>query len=148
MTATWVPGSRSAAYTADKAIRAYGGSLAEVFESAAEAMFFLIIDTSTATVGGTRDVAVTGFDTEELLANWLRELLFLYETEQLAFCGFRVKCLPLDGGGPRRLQAEGDYAAHADKIERKASPVKAVTYHGLKIEESQTAWTASVIFDV
>lgn len=135
-------------HTADKGIRAYGGSLAEVFESSAEAMFFLIIDTSRAEVGGSRDVAVTGFDTEELLANWLRELLFLYETEQLAFCGFRVQDVSGQEEGTWRLKARCDYAADADKIERKASPVKAVTYHGLKIEESETAWTASVIFDV
>jgi SHS2 domain-containing protein len=44
--------------------------------------------------------------------------------------------------------ARCDYAADTDKIERKASPVKAVTYHGLKVEESPDGWTASVIFDV
>lgn len=136
-------------HTADKGIRAYGRSLAEVFETAAEAMFFLIIDTSGATVGGDTEVEVTGYDKEELLANWLRELLFLYETDGLPFSVFAVKELRAgEQGGPWRLRAACEYASDADKIERKASPVKAVTYHGLRIEERRGRWTVSVIFDV
>ena len=136
-------------HTADKGIRAYGRSLLEVFENAAYGMFSLVIDASRADTAGRRDVGVTGFDKEELLVRWLGELLFLYETEGAAFCGFHIRELDqVEEGGPWRLRATCDYAAAADKIERKASPVKAVTYHGLKIEESQGIWAASVIFDV
>jgi SHS2 domain-containing protein len=136
-------------HTADKGLRARGRSLAQVFENAAYGMFSLIFDASLSRRHAKRRVEVSGYDKEELFVNWLRELLFLSDAQRLAFCGFRVIEIGQDPQtGAWRLAADCEYAREPDKIVWKASPVKAVTYHGLSLEESEEGWTASVIFDV
>ena len=86
----------------------------------------------------TREVTVEADDRAQLLAAWLEELVFLAETE--AVIPERVSFETLDERG-LRARVEG----------RRGEPphlVKAVTYHRLSFDRSDSGWSATVVLDV
>ncbi len=129
-------------HTADTGIVAYGVTPNELFENAGWGMFSLMFDLTG--LDPIRDVPVVaaGDDLEELLVNWLSELLYHAETLDLALCYFTVDRLE-DGGVQGSVG--GVPAAEADLH---GPPIKAVTYHDLAIVENPDTWWARVIFDV
>ena len=70
-------------HTADIAIKAYGKSLSEAFENAAKAMFDIITDSSEIESVGQYDVELEAPDLEQLLVDWLSELLFIHSSQFL-----------------------------------------------------------------
>ena len=131
-------------HTADIGVRAYGRSREELFIHMAEGMFSLIVPP--AEVHPRRDVVVRpeAEGDDRLLVAWLRELLYLFDTQHFLANSFRIRRLE-----PGRLEAvvsgelleEGRH--HLDK------EVKAVTYCDLAIGKSPDGtWSAQVIFDI
>ncbi len=126
-------------HTADVGIRAYGRSLRELFANAAEGMFSLIADLSKVRPVGEMVVRVTGNDLQELLVNFLSELIALHETEDVLLCDFDVRVR----GTTLRARVRGeriDKRRHELKL-----AIKAVTYHRLRIDVKEGI--AEVIFD-
>src|SRR5690606_5148510 len=70
-----------------------------------------------------REVAVQAPDLPALLVAWLRELLYLYEAEKLAYRGGEFQKLEPDG-----LRAR----IRCEVVDRAAREIKGVTYHGLE----------------
>jgi len=124
-------------HTADVGLRVWGRSLEELFESAAKGMFSII--GAPEEHGVERSIFLTADDLETLLVDWLSHLLFLHETRQETYDRFEVSirpCWTLRGaalGGPAGVHG---------------SEVKAVTYHGLKIDREGDLYTATIVFDV
>jgi len=127
-------------HTADAMVEAYGKDLGERFGNAAYAMFDQITDVGKVEPKGELRVVLSGESREQLLVDFLQELLFLHDTEGLLFSEFEVKT---DG---RSLEAyvrgeEYDSARHP-----KRSLVKGVTYHKLEIDDGKA--TITILFDV
>lgn len=129
-------------HTADTGIRAYGVTPHELFENAAWGMFDLMFDLKQ--LSPTRDLPViaAGDTHEELLFNWLSELLYQSETLDLALCYFTVD--RLEEGGVQGSAA----GVPMTTVELRGPPIKAVTYHDLAVVENPDTWWARVIFDV
>jgi len=129
-------------HTADTGIEVHAESVAQLFCDAALGMF----DLTYALVGGatsrTVDVEASGAGYEELLVNWLAELLFQSEVADLAFCGFEVSHID-----DTRVRATAS-AVPVAGLELDGPPIKAVTYHDLVVEQHPAGWRATVIFDV
>ena len=127
-------------HTADAGIRAYGATLEDLFENAAAGLFSLITDLEKVRAVGEVKVRVQADDLGSLMVNWLSELLFLHETQRLLLCEFDVA---LDG-------LTLDAYARGERIDKRRHTlnlvVKAVTYHGLKVDP--TKGVAEVIFDI
>jgi SHS2 domain-containing protein len=83
-------------------------------------------------------VLAEGPDPASLLVEWLEELVFLAETER--FVPERIVSLEL-GEAELRAEVEG-------RRGRPAHRVKAVTHHGLLLEERPDGWHARVVLDV
>ncbi len=118
-------------HTADIAIKAYGKSVEESFGNAATGMFDVITDVSKVEPKGEYQVRVKSDDLENLLVDWLSELLFLHETQDVLFSEFDVKIENLS----LVATAKGE-AINREKHELK-SGVKAVTYHMLEVNEKE-----------
>jgi SHS2 domain-containing protein len=129
-------------HTADTGIVAFGVTANELFENAGWGMFDLMFDLTG--VDPIRDVPVmaAGDSLDELLVNWLSELLYHAETLDLAFCYFTVD--RLEEGGVQG-SAGGVPAA---SLGLRGPPIKAVTYHDLAVVENPDTWWARIIFDV
>jgi len=130
-------------HTADVGLRARAGDLEGLFEEAARALFSVIVVNLDA-VRPLQEITVRveGRDYEDLLHDWLAELLYTFNTRHLLFSDFEVE---LDSGGLRAT-------ARGEPIDPKRheldAEVKAITYHGLKVEEDRDGWLAEVIVDL
>ncbi|MBN1677838.1 MAG: archease [Candidatus Thermoplasmatota archaeon] len=127
-------------HTADAMVEAYGKSLGEKFANAAYAMFDQITDIKKVEPRGELKVVLSGPSREQLLVDFLQELLFLHDTEDLLFCEFDVRT---DGG---TLEASVRGEKYDSSRHPKRSLVKGVTYHRLEIDDRNDKVT--ILFDV
>lgn len=118
-------------HTADIGIKAYGKSLEESFANAATGMFNVMTDVSKVEPIGEYEVRVKSDNLENLLVDWLGELLFLHETQDVLLSEFDVKLENLS------LEAK----VRGETIDREKhelrDDVKAVTYHMLEVNEKE-----------
>jgi SHS2 domain-containing protein len=130
-------------HTADLGLRIRAASLNALFAEAAEALFAVIVD-DLGTVRATQKVEVelTGTDREYLLFDWLKELLYRFDAEHLLFSRFDVH-LSDTGLAGTACGEPLDRDRHA-----LAHEVKAITYHGLRVEQTADRWLAEVIVDI
>lgn len=140
-------------HTADVGFRARGASLTDVFETAAQAMFSVEYDTSTVGFELEVDVEVNEEDIEGLLVAWLSELLWLHDARGHVFGDFVVVELgeaPMTRVGEPKLKVRGVGRGKqmGDWFEQAGPQVKAVTLHGLKLEQLRRGYEATVYLDV
>jgi len=126
-------------HTADLSLRVRGRSLEELFANAALGMFAQMVDVARVPLTVRREIALEADDNEALLVAWLSELLYLREIHGEAYARFFVD-LPSAG----RLEG----VAEGGPWREFSRPVKAVTYHGLRIEKTAGEYVASIVFDV
>ena len=132
-------------HTADIGIKAYGARLEQVFENAAQGMFSImyeVLDTGYDTV---LDVVVKEKtdNKEQLLLDWLNELLFLSNTKHMVFVAFKVE--KLDGS---RLVAKAFGSAFDPKKHRYKTEIKSTTYHMLELGKEKDKYYGRVLFDL
>jgi len=130
-------------HTADLGLRARAADLDTLFAEAARALFAALVD-NPESVRPTQAVALelNGDDREYLLFDWLKELLYRFEVDHLLFGRFDVKVQP-DGLSATAWGEPLDRGRHELGHE-----VKAITYHGLTVEQTETGWLAEVIVDI
>ncbi len=138
-----VPDFEELEHTADIAIRVRGHSLASLFENASRGMVALIS-------GGTfedapaerRSIRVEADRTDALLREWLSEIIFLISVE---------RALPVryafEGIDERSAAAILDIVPMTEEVARNATEIKAVTWHGLRVERTPGGFMAEVVFD-
>jgi len=133
-------------HIADAKFRAYGSTLEETFESAALAMFNIMIDTSCYQPDQVRDIEITALDIKGLLVDWLSELLYLFEVDELLFCEFKIdSIMEKRDGFILKAHASGvaiDTSKHVFDTQ-----VKAVTFHDLEVRKEQDGryWVQVVV---
>jgi len=130
-------------HTADVAVVARGADPAGTFASAARAMFEIMADLRNVSELESRDVEVASDDLEGLLVDWLNELLFLFDTEQLLLSRFEVHGVRGNGLRATVYGERIDPARHHLK-----RGIKAVTYHLLEVKCEDSGCWARVLFDV
>lgn len=127
-------------HTADAMVEAYGKDLGERFGNAAYAMFDLMTDLKKVEPKGELKITLSGVSRDQLLVDFLEQLLFLHETEDLVFSKFEVKT---DG---RNLEALVWGEKFDEKKHSKRTVVKAITYHRMEFDDEKG--TVTVLFDV
>ncbi len=130
-------------HTADLGIRVRGNSLRELFERAAWAMFDILVELKGVKLKKIKQIEIEGEQIDELLVNWLRELLYKLNGEGYLFREFKVEKLNEQGLKAKVKGEKLNLSHHQLKTE-----IKAVTYHGLKVKKKGNIWEAQVIFDV
>ncbi|HEY0196117.1 MAG TPA: archease [Methanobacterium sp.] len=130
--------------TADVGILAYGKTIEESFENAALALFEVMTDTSSINPSTTKYIKVESEDLSALLYDWLSELIFLHDSENLIFSRFEIHIAPGKDNYILNGTVKGE-AFNRDKHESRED-VKAVTYHLMDIKE-ENGFTLQFILD-
>ncbi len=130
-------------HTADTGVKVWAADLPSLFSEAARAMFEQITDIQSGAGSHTRTLSVEGFDRSDLLVNWLKELLYLFHTE-----GFLIKSTTLPSITDTALSADIRYDRFDPQAHEVRMDIKAVTYHGLLIENGPDGLSVTIIFDV
>jgi SHS2 domain-containing protein len=130
-------------HTADLGLRVRAADLDSLFAEAAAGLFSAIVENPADVRPGTAvTVELAGEDREFLLFDWLKELLYRFDGEHLLFGRFEVRVTDRGLTGTARGEPL-DPARHVLLHE-----VKAITYHGLKVEQTDDGWLAEVIVDI
>ncbi|HHT9125396.1 MAG TPA: archease [Candidatus Brocadiia bacterium] len=160
-------------HTADLGIEVYGKELQELFSNAGFALFDIMTDISRVKETTERVITVEGNDLEQLMVNWLNDLLYLFDVEGLLFKRFEVqeveskKVIRDEVIGPSEgkitknsltntsplvtrhylnaLIAGECYDPNRHIIE---TAVKAATYHQIQVVKENSKWRAMIIIDL
>jgi SHS2 domain-containing protein len=130
-------------HTADLGVEISAASVEEIYAAAAVALFDLLTDLSAVRAGITREIVVTGEDQADLLVNFLREALYLWNGER-----FLIKTCSVRELAPQRLKALLRGECFDPVRHRIKQEIKAVTYHQASVCETEKGWIAKVVFDV
>ncbi len=129
-------------HTADIGIIAYGSDLKRAFANAARGLFSLITELDDVEEVLHRDIELTASDEENLLVEWLNELVYQFDTEGIIFKRFDIIQL-----NSTHLKARG-YGEKVDSVKHKLKTgVKAATYHMLKVDKNNGC-RVQVLFDI
>lgn len=130
-------------HTGDLGIEIYGQSLADLFENAGQALFHVITDPSKVQEKVDREIALSYRDLETLMVDWLGELLYVHDVENLLLRRFQVQGI---GDGRFEARAWGEVFQDGRHVIR--TEVKAVTFHQLEVKQECNGWRARVILDL
>ncbi len=130
-------------HTADIGVIAYGKDLPDLFANSAYAMFDILTDVHKIESNNSFEVQILAKNLEELLVNWLDDLLFRHETERIICDRFVINSLD-----DQSLSATVFYEKIDRKKHRIKTEIKNVTYHQLEIKRVRNRWQARIIFDV
>jgi SHS2 domain-containing protein len=129
---------------ADCALEVDGASLDDLFATAGRAVAEIMVDPATVPPTEERTLALTAPSLELLLYDWLSELLFLKDSEQMVFPQVTARVSP---GSPCRLSATMAGSRIGADTGRRADP-KAVTLHRFWLGPADGGWRASVVLDI
>jgi SHS2 domain-containing protein len=125
------------------AVRVVGNSQADLFANSAFALFDVMTDLEKIEVKERLPLEVEGADRDDLMVNWMRELLYLYQGSGYLLREFQIREVK-------------DTLVKADVCGEKIDPdrhdmkkeVTAVAYHQSRMEKTGNQWTAQLIFEV
>lgn len=129
-------------HTADTGIEATAGSLTDLIEELAAGMFGLVADLEPCPADYVIRASVEAPSTEDLVVDVLAELVYRSEVENLFLCEFEVQATSATAV---EVVAGG---VEAQSVELLGPPIKAVTYHGLMVDQNNDGWYGRVYFDV
>lgn len=134
-------------HTADLGLRVHAASLEGLFGQAALGLASLLTEPLAVGSSERAEVEIHGLDLEELLVGWLNELLYRFESKRLVLTAFPELRIERVGEG-YRLLATGTGGRWDPQRHPPGAPIKAATYHGLKIvPDADGGFEITLIFD-
>lgn len=130
-------------HTADLGLRVAAADLPTLFAEAGQGLTSIIV-ANLDEVRSVREIniALPLEPLDELLFDWLSEILYAFESERLLLAEFEVN---IDDAGLKAV-ARGE---PADEFRHRLEhEIKAITYHGLKVEQTPGGYLAEFIVDI
>ena len=127
----------------DLAVKVLGNSQADLFANSAFALFDVMTDVEKVAIKDRMPLEVEGADRDDLMVNWMRELLYLYQGS-----GYLLKEFHIREAKDTSVKAE----VFGEKIDPDRHEIKkeilAVAYHQSRMQKTGDQWTAQVIFEI
>jgi SHS2 domain-containing protein len=125
------------------AVRVLGNSQANLFANSALALFDVMTDVRMIEVKERLPLEVEGADRDDLMVNWMRELLYLYQGSGYLLREFQVREVK-------------DTIVRAEVCGEKIDPdrheiiqeIASVASHKSRMEKTGNQWTAHLIFKI
>ena len=136
--------------TSDVKFEAYGSDANELFENAALALSSVMCAVRSVKPKDSIDVFVEGKDLQDLLFNWLGEVIALVDIQCMFFSAFKIR---IQGNKPTASAASYKLKATCFGEEAKSknslTVVKSVTYHDFRLEgDDKSGWKATIVLDI
>jgi protein archease len=130
---------------ADCAVDLSAPSLTDAFETAARALAEVTVDPATVPASIARHVALEATTLEELLFDWLSELIYLKDRDGEVYVRSDVR---VSGGGPYRLAARLYGGRIVPERTVRRADIKGVALHQFVLEPRGGGWHARFVFDL
>lgn len=131
---------------ADIAFQATGNTLEEVFRQSALATFEVQCDPNTIKKVQRIPINLQSFDKDQLLIDFLSQILYHKDADQLMFCDVKLSITEKDKNFTLTGEFIGDFIDHDSQELR--NDVKAVTYHEFYLEKLEEGFKAQVVLDI
>lgn len=130
-------------HTADIGIMVEAKDLKDLFKKTAFSLIHIIF--GKIPEGKTESIILNlnAEDLVDLMVDWLREILYLFEGEKKILTGIEIKSI-----SPKNISALLDLIPFDEKKHEIQCEIKAVTYHQLEILKKDKHWEASIVFDI
>ncbi len=128
---------------ADLAVAAWGATQEDVFRETARGLFSAICDLDSLEPRQSLPFRTEGGNPEDLLVQWLNELIYLGEIHCFFGCNVHISRLEEKQIEGELLGEPGDRSRHALGLE-----VKGVALHRLSLDQTPEGWRTYVILDV
>ena len=130
-------------HTADIGIRAWGETLAELFENSALAVESIAVEFERVEPRIAYPISASGEDRESMLVNWLNDDIYHVDERPIVMCRFRIHSLTETQVAGQGWGEPRDPLRHPPRI-----VVKAATYHQIRILRENDRWVAEVYLDI
>ncbi|KJS33028.1 MAG: hypothetical protein VR64_03700 [Desulfatitalea sp. BRH_c12] len=132
-------------HTADLGLEIFGADPQALFVNAGRALYEVLVPLEGQPPENRRRqrIEAQGEDWADLMVNWLRELLYLFNGDQQV-----VIAIDLESLAENALQATVTTTDFDPDQYRVEFEIKAVTYHQVIVAPYEDGWRARVIFDV
>ncbi len=129
-------------HESDIGIRGFGSTPEEAFESAAAALYSVMVKIEAVKPLEQKQITASAPDRELLLVEWLNALLSLSDIERVVFSRFEVK---IEGA----LLSGTAWGEKLDRVRHEPNvEVKGATYHMLKVDKDNDRYVAQCVVDV
>jgi len=133
-------------HPADIGFQAWAPSKSSLFAQAAIALNAVMFDIDLPDANLAISLEISGSDLEELMYNWLSEILYLFDGEKKVIHEFEVVINQVDHGLKLVGKLKGEkYDLRRHQIK---TYIKAVTYHQLSVSELDGYFRTTVFLDV
>jgi SHS2 domain-containing protein len=129
--------------SSELAVKVFGQSQGDLFANSAFALFDLMVDLEKIEARDHLPMEVEGIDRDDLMVNWMRELLYLYQGSGYLLKEFRVEEVK-DNYLRGRVSGE-KFDPDRHEIQRE---IRAVVPHQSRMEKTGDQWTAQFVFEV
>jgi SHS2 domain-containing protein len=129
-------------HTADVRMEVFGNSSEDLFHNAALGFADILKESADPEKTQLISLQINSDNIEDLLIDWLRELLYLHEAKKLLL--LCVNSLSIKNNTLRASIT----AAPISETNQPEIELKGVTYHKFSIQKSETGYSAKIIFDI
>ena len=130
-------------HTADFGMQVFGSDSQELFTNAALALFDVITEMDVLKGCNSCNITASGEDWPDLMINWLREVLYLWNGKEML-----VKSVQILSLSENNISAKIYFDAYMPDRHIIKTEIKAVTYHQIQVKSSPSGWKAQIIFDI
>jgi SHS2 domain-containing protein len=128
-------------HRADVGISVRGETLAELFADAARGMFFVICEQPPEGWPESHTITIRAADAEQLLVDWLSELLYLFEVKKFFTVAPEIESI-------ETTQLRATVRGAQTRGVSYDTEIKAVTHHLLSIDRTLNGFETIVYFDL
>jgi len=130
-------------HTADLGIEVYGETMEQLFANASFALYDVMCDMRHIGTLEEREIHAEGTDWADLMVNFLREMLYLFNGE-----GWLVRTCRIEAIKPYAVTAVVGGEVFDPSRHAVAMEIKAVTYHQAAVLSTSAGWKGRIIYDV
>lgn len=134
-------------HTGDVGLRVTADTLDQLFERAAAGTFHVLTDPADVRAETETTLTVEGRDREALMVHWLSELNYRHTVDRVLYATFVVDELTTIDDGLTLTATVGGEPTDPER-HTVHTEIKAVTFHGLHVQQTDDGWTAQIIFDM
>jgi len=127
--------------TSDVMFEAYGKTLKELFQNAAEALSSVICKIKQVKPKEAEEFQIKANNLEDLMLNWLQALIAIVDTEQRFFSKFEIEEID-------KTYLKAKLYGEPIKPELGETVVKAVTMYKYKLEKTKEGYKVTVSLDI
>lgn len=130
-------------HPADIGIRFWGRTLGDAYIQAAQGLRHMLAGDGEVRPVMATSLCAKGADRLEVLFNWLSEILYRFDAEQLV-----LKRFDLQSASEREIVAVGHGEPYNPGRHDTSYYVKAITYHEMALEPGEDGWHGKVYVDI